>query len=213
MANMEPVSQEEFDRLCDELEGELAASHAFRGSRALRTMARKPEMLRTFLAFSAVVSSPTKISHELRFLVCQVTSVAAGCRYCQAHTAHKESKVGDVAKAEAVWEFETNPIFTDAERAALRLARDAAVVPSAVTPEHFDDLRRYFDDEAILELVAQMALMALANRWNDTMATELEDEPLQFALEHLAPAGWELGRAGSVAGGPARAETATAARS
>jgi uncharacterized peroxidase-related enzyme len=168
-------------------------------------MARKPDVLRTFLAFSAEVSSTKKLSQELRFLACLVTSVAAGCRYCQAHTAHKESWVGDVRKAEAVWEFETSPLFSDAERAALRLARDAAQIPSAVTPAHFDELRLYFDDEALVELVAALALMAFANRWNDTMATELEDEPKAFALEHLAGGGWEIGRHGPTDGTPVHA--------
>jgi hypothetical protein len=32
------------------------------------------------------------------------------------------------------------------------------------------------------------------NRWNDTMATELEELPTAFAQRELAPAGWQLGK-------------------
>jgi len=45
-----------------------------------------------------------------------------------------------------------------------------------------------------VELTAAIATFGFLNRWNDTMATELEDEPLEFAGEHLAHHGWERGK-------------------
>jgi len=90
--------------------------------------------------------------------------------------------------------FETSEHFDERERAALRLARDAALVPPAVTDAHFEDLRRHFDEREILELVAQIALFGFLNRWNDTLATELEASPLRFAREHLGARGWDAGK-------------------
>lgn len=40
----------------------------------------------------------------------------------------------------------------------------------------------------------QNVLFGWLNRWNDTMATDLEDEPLGFGLDHLAARGWEPGK-------------------
>ena len=37
-------------------------------------------------------------------------------------------------------------------------ARDASVVPNAVTPEHFEDLRRHWNDGEIVEILADRAL-------------------------------------------------------
>ena len=31
------------------------------------------------------------------------------------------------------------------------------------------------------------------NRWNDTLATQLEDHPLEFARAHLTASGWTPG--------------------
>ena len=62
-----------------------------------------------------------------------------------------------------MWEFEQSPLFSDAERAALRLARDMGQVPNAVTAQHFDDLREYFDEEQIVVRVPHVdVVIALA---------------------------------------------------
>lgn len=89
--------------------------------------------------------------------------------------------------------FETNSHFDEAERAALRLARDASIVPNATTPSHFVELRKHFEEDQIVEMVAMIALFGWLNRWNDTMATELEPEPMGFASEHLTNGGWKVG--------------------
>ena len=80
------------------------------------------------------------------------------------------------------------------QRAALRLARDAAQLPNAVTEKHFDELRQYFDDGELVEIVAVISLFAFLNSWNDTMATPLENPPITFAQEHLTGNGWAVGK-------------------
>jgi alkylhydroperoxidase family enzyme len=54
-------------------------------------------------------------------------------------------------------------LFSDAERAALRLARDSAV-PNATTPAHFEDLRRHYSERQIIDLVAAISLFGFLNR-------------------------------------------------
>ena len=44
-------------------------------------------------------------------------------------------------KIDAAFEFDTNPLFGAAERAALHLAHDSALTPNASTDAHFDALR------------------------------------------------------------------------
>jgi alkylhydroperoxidase family enzyme len=123
-----------------------------------------------------------------------VASRAAGCRYCQAHEA-VDARMRDVPKERiaAIWEFETSPLYDEAERAALRFARDASLVPNAVTPAHFEELRRHWDDGQIVELLSVVALFGFLNRWNDTMATDLEEIPAAFAGQTLG-ATWEPGK-------------------
>jgi alkylhydroperoxidase family enzyme len=97
-------------------------------------------------------------------------------------------------KQAAVWEFETSPVFSPAERAALRFARGAAMTPSQVTDAEFADLRMHFDDAQILELSGVIGLFGFLNRWNASLATPLEDEPLRHARETLSDRGWQAGK-------------------
>ena len=76
----------------------------------------------------------------------------------------------------------------------MRLARDAALVPNQVTAAHFEELHKYLSDDEIVELVAMVSLFGFLNRWNDTMATQLEPEPLAFATKNLAAVGWQPGK-------------------
>lgn len=192
MARITPLTREELSDLeplfeiVEKLMGFLPNS--------LLTMARWPELLKAFVALAGVVNGPGTLGRETKQLVAFVSSRSAGCRYCQAHTSHGARRAGvSAAKIEAAFEFETSPLFSDAERAALRLARDASLAPAAVDDSHFSELREHFDPAATLEIVAVISLFGWLNRWNDTLATGLESVPLQFAKEHLTEGGWAPG--------------------
>jgi uncharacterized peroxidase-related enzyme len=161
---------------------------------SLVTMARRPEILRAFSELITQIWNTGTLPKPLKPLIGIVSSVAAGCRYCQAHEAvdARERGVPD-EKIAAIWDFERSPRFDDAERAALRFARDASLVPNEVTPAHFEELRRHWDDGQIVEMLAVVGLFGFLNRWNDTMATELEDVPLAVAAERYA-GNWEPGK-------------------
>ena len=162
---------------------------------SMLTMGHRPEILRAFSALGGAVLGPGTVDRALKQLVAFMASNAAGCRYCQAHTSAQAAKAGAVEeKLRRIFEFESCPLFTDAERAALRLARDAALVPNATTPAHFEALRPHFSDAQVVEIVSVIGLFGFLNRWNDTMATALEQEPLSFAAAALASLGWEPGK-------------------
>ncbi len=159
-------------------------------------MAHRPEILRGFVQLAAAINGPSStIDPQLRNLVSQMASRAAGCGYCMAHTAHTAGRVGipDV-KEEALWEYETSPLFTAGERAALRVAQGAAQAPNAVTDEDFNELKRYYSDTQIVDIIAVIALFGFLNRFNDTMATELESSPIEAGRRFLAEKGWTVGK-------------------
>jgi uncharacterized peroxidase-related enzyme len=162
---------------------------------SLLTMAHRPRMAALFAELASECLEPGSLDRGLKQLVAYVASATTGCRYCQAHTAQSAEMVGvDEAKLDAAFEFDTSALFSDAERIALRLARDAALVPNNVTDEHFDELKRYYSEEQIAEIVGVIALFGWLNRWNDTMATTLESSPLGWASEHLPADVWEPGK-------------------
>jgi len=159
-------------------------------------LARRPEILRAFQQLGQAINGPrSTITPELRNLVSQMASRAAGCGYCMAHTAHTASRIGIPAeKEDALWKYETSPLFSAAERAALRVAQGAAQVPNAVTDEDFVELSKYYTEAQIVDIVAVIALFGFLNRFNDTMATELESSPIAAGQRFLAARGWTVGK-------------------
>jgi len=193
MPNLEPLRRQQVP----ELEPVLQAMQAALGfvPNSLLTLARRPEIVKAVVALTGAVLGGGTLAPQLKQMVGFVASTAAGCRYCQAHTAGLAVHAGvDSAKLTAAWDFETDPNFSGAEKAALRLARDASVVPNAATLEHFRELRKFFAEDEVVEIVAVIALFGWFNRWNDTMATQLEDEALQFASRELSARGWTPGK-------------------
>jgi uncharacterized peroxidase-related enzyme len=162
---------------------------------SMLTMAHWPELLQSFSGFAGTVLGAGELDPGLRQLLAFVVSNAAGCRYCQAHTSHVATKVGvTTQKIQAAFEFETSSLFTDAERAALRVALHAGMVPNAVEPAHMDALREHFSEKQIVEIVAVISLFGYLNRWNDTMATSLESPAKTFASDNLTSVGWQISK-------------------
>jgi len=138
--------------------------------------------------------SHLEVPAYLKDLIAHVASNAAGCRYCQAHTAHTAHKNGaSIEKLQQVWDFETSDLFSDKERAALSFALAAGSTPNQVTAEHHQKLNQFFTEIQVVEVVATVAIFGFLNRWNDSMATELEDEPFRFAQEYISDK-WEPGK-------------------
>jgi uncharacterized peroxidase-related enzyme len=165
---------------------------------SIRTMARRPSIANAFMDLNRAVLYEGTVSEELKMLVSLVASQASGCRYCQAHMANLARIYhASAARIAAVWDYATSPLFSAAERAALCLAHHAALVPNEANAAHFAELRRHFDDGQIVEIVATIALFGYLNRWNDTMATELEALPAAVAGELIGARGWEPGKHGA----------------
>jgi len=159
-------------------------------------MQRNPKMVLGFTQMSAAIWDPAgKVDIKVKRLISHVTSRSAGCQYCTAHTAEGAAKVGvDQQKLDAVWSYRTSPLFNAAERAALDVAVAAGTVPNAVTDDMFVELRKHWSDDQVVEIIGVIAMFGFLNRWNDTFATPLEDEPLDFGEKHLSGHGWDAGK-------------------
>ena len=164
---------------------------------SILTMSRRPRIAEAFMQLNQAILYEGTVPEQLKMMVSYMASSAAGCRYCQGHMANLSSVYGvPDDKIAAIWSFEDSDLFSDAEKAALRLALHAGSVPNTAEAAHFEDLRKHFSDEEIVEIVASIALFGYLNRWNDTMATEMEDVPGRLADRAIGPAGWSAGKHG-----------------
>ena len=158
-------------------------------------MGHWPELRETWNQMIQLVFPEREVSGELKQLVFTVASLASGCRHCQSHGAYHLHRIGvPDEKIQALWSFETSDLFTDAERAALRLAMAAGVAPNATEPENFAEMRVHFTNIQIIEILAVISVGGYLNRWNDTIATVTDQESIDFADQVLRPVGWEPGK-------------------
>ena len=59
---------------------------------------------------------------------------------------------------------------------------------------HPGALKKHRDDGQIVEITALVSFFGFFNRWNDSLATPLVEEPIAVAEKHLARPGWTLGK-------------------
>jgi uncharacterized peroxidase-related enzyme len=159
-------------------------------------MQRVPKLTQVFAQLVATVFAPDgAVDPGFKRLIAFVCSRSAGCRYCMAHQVGGALKLGvEEAKFDAVWEYPTSPLFSAAERAALDVAVAAGCVPNEVTDEMFSALKAHWTEEQIVEIVSVIALFGFLNRWNDTLATPLEEIPTAGGEKFLARHGWSAGK-------------------
>lgn len=162
----------------------------------LLIMGHRPEILEAFVPLVFSIFRSGLLERGLKQMVAQMASATVACAYCEAHTAELAHDNGgiDAVKVASVCRFEDSDLFTEAERCALRFARDAASHPSQVGPAHFEALSQWYTDAEVTELVATISLFGFLTCWNTTCATELEPAAFDFATQHLGPRGWQPGR-------------------
>lgn len=161
-------------------------------------MQRRPKLVLALAQLAAAVWDPQgSVDVGFKRLVAHVASRAHGCMYCQAHTAGAALRLGvDAARLEDIWAYATSPLFTPAERVALDFAFAASSVPNAVDNELFDRMLAHWSEDDVVEITGVISLFGFMNRWNDTMATPLEQEPTEVGASHLASQGWTAGKHG-----------------
>ena len=213
MPHVDPLDREQLQTL----EPVLAAAEAAMGfvPNSMLTMARMPQLTMAFSMLAGVVfggdlkpqlqafaqmvpedpNSDQALSPTTVQLIAYCVSLSAGCQYCQAHTSHNAHRQGlEDTKLQDILNYETVAAFSDAEKAVIGLALAAGEIPNGASGEHFTELRKHFSERQIVQIVAVISLFGFLNRWNDTMATQLESAPVAFAQSHLSATGWQVGK-------------------
>jgi alkylhydroperoxidase family enzyme len=101
----------------------------------------------------------------------------------------REAGITDV-QLEDLASFETSANFDDREKAVLRYAEGMTRTPADVSDAVFEDIRKLFSTEQIVELTAAVALENFRARFNcalkiqsDGLCTLPPDHPVRMALK------------------------------
>jgi uncharacterized peroxidase-related enzyme len=160
------------------------------------TMQIRPGIAKAFIQLNkAVMENHGRVSSALKRLIGFVVSRAAGCNYCQAHTIRAAERYdADDEQLANIWEYPSHAAFSEAERVALDFAVAAAAIPNGVSDPLRKRLHEHWDDGDIVEILGVIALFGFLNRWNDSMATTLEEDAADTAEQWLSARGWDRGK-------------------
>ena len=163
---------------------------------SLFTMMHRPRIVTAFLEMNqAVMENKGRVTSALKRLIAYLSSRSTGCRYCEAHAIRAAERYGaEQEKLENIWDYKTHSAFSDAERAAFDLAIAASVVPNAVDDRIAENVRQYWEEGEIVEIMGVVALFGYLNRWNDSMATQLEEPAVNSAEKLLSKKKWNHGK-------------------
>lgn len=194
MAYLDPLPAETTPELADD----FALFERILGfvPNSLLTMQRRPKMVQGFGALTRAVMDPEgPVDLGFMRLVAHFASRAAGCQYCEAHSLIAAEIHGvPPDKVDAIWEYRESPLYSEAERVALDYALAAGSVPNAVDQELVTRMKQHWSEDQIVQILGAVCLYGFLNRWNDSMATELEDEPRRMGERVLRRGGWTGGK-------------------
>ena len=163
---------------------------------SVKTMFRRPAIAYAFINMNkAVMENKGNVTSDLKRFIGFISSNEAGCKYCQAHTIRAAERYDATQeKLENIWDFQTHPAFSEAERAALEFALKSSMIPNEVDDTIADKLRLYWTDSDIVEILGVVALFGFLNRWNDSMGTPIEDGAVESGVQYLETNGWTPGK-------------------
>ena len=138
-----------------------------------RVMAHRPEIFATMQAhFGAVLNTGT-VSTKLKELIIVRTSQVNQTPYCLAsHTILAKSLGWSDDQLAHLSEWSRRDDFTPAEKAAIRLAETVTRDVHAVTDEEFAELRSFYSEGEIVELLCAIGLFNYFNRFNNALKME-----------------------------------------
>jgi uncharacterized peroxidase-related enzyme len=134
------------------------------------TMARAPEVLANFMPFYSAVIERGTLERKFKELAYLKTSLINGCEYCfRAHSASAKKNGVTEEQIQALAFYHRSPVFDAQEKAIILFAERVTRGASAIRPPAVDELRKYFNDDQIVELTLAIALANFTNRFNDAV--------------------------------------------
>jgi uncharacterized peroxidase-related enzyme len=152
-----------------------------------RTVAHRPRIFETMIAHMEAVLSTGTLPTKLKELVVVRTSQLNGTAYCLASHTPISLKLGWTPQhLEALKDWRSSPLFSEAEKCAIDLAELMTLNSLDYTDVAMANLRRFYSEGEVVELMAAIGLFNYFNRFNNL----LQMEPTQPATaEELAEVG------------------------
>jgi uncharacterized peroxidase-related enzyme len=172
---MSRISRLDRSEVAPDLQALFDRVYAHRGNvpNMFRVMAHRQEIFATMQAhFGAVLNTGT-VSTKLKELIIVRTSQINDTPYCLASHSILARDLGwSDDQLEHLAEWPDRADFTPAEKAALRLAETVTRDAHSVTDQQFTELRSFYSEGEIVELLCAIGLFNYFNRFNNALQME-----------------------------------------
>ena len=154
---------------------------------SVKTMFIRPEIAYAFINLNkAVMENKGRLSSKMKRLIGYIASTVSGCNYCRAHTIRAAERYGaNQYQLKDIWDFRTSKSFKQKEKIAFEFTIAASSIPNQVDDTISGELRKFWDDGEIVEILGVISLFGFLNRWNDSMGTPIEDGALESGNAYL----------------------------
>jgi alkylhydroperoxidase family enzyme len=131
---------------------------------------RIPQVMRPFLSMNRALNRKlSPLDPQLRALVCVKVSQINTCPFCIDLNSAMVLKYRDgQEKLNKLKEFEFHLIFTSKEKIALRFA-ELITASKPIEDAVFQELKKHFDEDAIVELTALIAFQNMSSKFNSAL--------------------------------------------
>jgi 8-oxo-dGTP diphosphatase len=143
-----------------------------RSNHFFRTMANRPEVLKTFVPLYGAVMGPGAVERRTKELVYLTCSFANECAYCTASHKASGKKAGITEEEMRALQTEQDHAFSEPERAAIAYARELTLTADA--EESRERLFAHFTNEQIVEITLVAAMANFTNRFNNGLMLQPE---------------------------------------
>lgn len=127
------------------------------------------------LFYSMINRKSSPVPARLRSLISVEVAKIIQCPFCvDINSAIFINQGEDKKTLEHIEDFQTSPLFSDREKAALSFAKAMSFTPNQVTDEIFANLQQYFCDDEIVELTALIAFQNCSSRFNTSLKIPLQ---------------------------------------
>jgi len=147
-------------------------SKAKRPNHFFRTMANRPEVLKTFVPFYGAVMGPGAVERRIKELVYLTCSFANRCAYCSAAHTASGKRAGITEEELQALRTGRHDSFSAPESAAIRYALE--LTQTANAPDSRAALAEHFNDEQIVEITLVAAMANFTNRFNNGLNLQPE---------------------------------------
>jgi alkylhydroperoxidase family enzyme len=129
-------------------------------------VARVPKSMKLISAVGSFETKGVRLEEELHYLISMLVAGTNGCGFCLDFGRMMIMKAKmNMEKFNALSSYRTNPFFSDKERAALAYAEEATR-NKRVRDETFNEIRKYFSEEEIVEITILTAISNFENLLN-----------------------------------------------